>query len=384
MSKDHLVGPISKSRFARLLLGGAMIWLSASCSGLAEEHVDEGWKKQPFDFGAPDLRGDITVPVDATLQMVAMQPRQPGMAGHSTVVGKMAASATVPAEVTVMAFDLEYPAAPSRVCAYEADVVGLDVVSQSTSDDLSAVSLRSVRTRNGAFEEVAFTRCLTRGNRLLVFHFAAKPNVADEAAAVRTGERIENFAATMFKGVAFADGEPISHWRGMTDIPLKLSEKTVPMKASEAWTVAINDFNGAIPAELHLVRKRDGKDAGLVWLSVLAANGFDLALDGEKLLRTFIASQSSDFGEAKLLSSDRLPPAEGEGHRFRFEIPSKSGAATGELLATLRLSSGRVHTVAWWSPSAAGSAREKFMAQLPGLTTYDLAQEAMNRLMATK
>lgn len=384
-SQDHLIGAMLKSRFSRILLGGALIWLSASCSGMAEERIAEGWKKQPFDFGAPDLRGEITVPEDASLQTAAMQPRETGAAGRSTVVGKIEASATVPAEVTVMAFDLEYPAAPLRVCAYETQASGLDVVSQSTSDDLSAASVRSVRTHNGAFELVAFTRCLTRGNRLLAFHFAAKPDGAGEAAAIRTGERIETFAATMFKGMAFADGEPASHWRGMTDIPLKLGDKAVSMKASAAWTVAINDFNGAVPAELLLVRKRDGKDAGLVWLSVVAAtDGFDMALDGGKVLRTFIANQSPDFGEAKLLSSERLSPGEGERHRFRFEIPSKSGAETSELLATLTLSGGRVHIVAWWTPSPAGSAREKFMARLPGLTAYDLAQEAMRRRIAAK
>lgn len=384
-AEDHLPGQMSKSGFARFLIGGALMWLSASCAGMAEENVVEGWRKQPFDFGAPDLRGDIAVPVDAALQTAAMQARKTGTAGRSTVVGKIEASATVPAEVTVMAFDLEYPAAPLRVCAFETQASGLDVVSQSTSDDLSAASLRSVRTHNGAFEQVAFTRCLTRGNRLLAFHFAAKPGGADEASAVRTGKRVESFAATMLTGMAFNDGDPTSHWHGMTDIPLKLGDKTVPMKVSAAWTVAINDFSGMVPAELHLVRKRDGKDAGLVWLSVLAANNsFDMARDGETLLRTFIAKQSPDFGEAKLVSSDHLPPAEGERHRFLFEIPSKSGTETGELRATLTLNDGRVHTVAWWTPSTSGSPREKFMARLPGLTPYDLAQETMKRLLAAK
>lgn len=384
-AKDHVRGPVSKSRFARFFLGSALMWLCASHPGMGEEKVAEGWKKQPFDFGAPDLRGDIAVPVDAALQAAAMQPRQTGTAGRSTVVGKIEASATVPAEVTVMSFDLEYPAAPLRVCAFEIQASGLDVVSQSTSDDLSDASLRSVRTHNGAFEQVAFTRCLTRGNRLLAFHFTAKPEGKDEAAIVRTGERIERFATTMFKDMALADGEPTSHWRGMTDISLKLGEKSVPMKVSAAWAVSINDFNGTVPTELHLVRKRDGKNAGLVWLSVLAtSDSFDMARDGERLLRTFIAKQSPDFGEAKLLSSDRLPPGEGERHRFLFEIPSKSGTETGELLATLTLNDDRVHTVAWWTPSTSGSAREKFMARLPGLTAYDLAQETMNRLLAAK
>ncbi|WLR92053.1 hypothetical protein [Shinella zoogloeoides] len=259
-------GKVSRSILAPSFLGGALIWLTASCSGFAEEPVAPGWKKQAFDFGAADLRGDIALPNDGTLQSDHFQPRQAGTAGRSTVVGKIASSATVPADVTVMAFDLEYPATPLRVCAYEAQTAGLDIVSQSVTDDQSSASLRSVKAKNGKFEQVAFTRCLTRGTKLLAFHFATKPAGTGEDAAVSAGEKIETFAATMFKGLTFADGKPVSHWEGMTDIPLKVGKRSTALKSSPAWTVAINDFNGAVPAELHLVRKRDGKDAGLIWL----------------------------------------------------------------------------------------------------------------------
>lgn len=380
--------PIFGPSLAWSFLGGALLWLTASCSGFAEESVAPGWKKQAFDFGAVDLRGDIALPDDAVLQSAQYQPRITGLAGRSTVVGKIASSATVPADVTVMAFDLEYPAAPLRVCAHEAQVEGLDVVSQAVSDDLSSASLRSVKAKDGKFEQVAFTRCLTRGAKLLAFHFATKPAGADEDAVVDAGERIETFAATMFRGTTFADGKPISHWQGMTDLVLKLGERSAPLKISPAWTVAINDFNSAVPAELHLVRKRDGKDAGLVCLGVFEASaGFDMARNGEKLLRDFMANQSPDFGEAKLLSNDRLAlpdGASGERNRFIFEIASKSGGEAGDVLATVTRSGDRLYAVAWWSPPISGDKRAAFMGRLPGFTAYDLAQAAMNRLMAAR
>uniref|UniRef100_A0A9E8CU78 Uncharacterized protein n=1 Tax=Bosea sp. NBC_00436 TaxID=2969620 RepID=A0A9E8CU78_9HYPH len=361
-----------------------MIWLTASCSGFAEEPVAPGWKKQDFDFGAPDLRGDIALPSDAALQSVHYLPRQAGTAGGLKVVGKIASSATVPADITVMAFDLEYPAAPLRVCANEAQMIGLDVVSQSVTDDLSGASLRSVQARDGQFEQVAFTRCLTRGTKLLVFHFTAKPAGTGEDAVVKTGKRIETFAATLFKGMTFTDGKPVSHWEGMADIPLKLGERTATLRRSPAWTVAINDFNGAIPAEMHLVRKRNGKDAGLVWLGAFEASaGFDMDRDGQELLRGFMAKQSPDFGEAKLLSNDRLAlpdGASGEKHRFHFEIASKSGGEAGDVAAMVAHSGDRLYAVAWWSPAIPGDGRGRFMARLPGMTAYDLAQEAMNGL----
>ncbi|WP_156122390.1 hypothetical protein [Aureimonas altamirensis] len=202
---------VSRSILAQSFLGGLLLWLTASCSGFAEEPVAHGWKRQPFDFGAADLRGDIALPTDATLQSAPFQPRQAGTAGRTTVVGKVASSATVPADVTVMIFDLEYPAVPLRVCAYEAQATGLDVVSQSVSDDLSSASLRSVEAKDGKFEQVTFTRCLTRGTKLIAFHFATKRAGMGEDAAVSAGERIETFAATMLKGLTFADGKPASH-----------------------------------------------------------------------------------------------------------------------------------------------------------------------------
>lgn len=376
------------SILTRGFFGGALIFLAASCSGFAEEPVAAGWRKQAFDFGAPDLRGDIALPDDAAFQSTHYQPRQTGTAGRSTVVAKIAASATVPADVTVMTFDLEFPAAPLRVCAYEAQAAGLDVVSQSVSDDLASASLRSVKAKNGKFEQVTFTRCLTRGTKLLAFHFTTKPAGTGEDAAVSAGERIEIFAATMFKGLTFADGKPVGHWEGMTDIPLKLGEQSAILKTSSAWTVAIDDFNGAIPAELHLIRKRDGKDAGLVWLGAFeAAAGFDMARDGEKLLRDFMAKQSPDFGEAKLLSNDRLAMPGGtaaERSRFRFEIASRTDGEAGDILATVTRSGDRLYVVAWWSPPISGDERARFMARLPGFTAYDLALEATNRLMAAR
>lgn len=381
-------GKVSRSILARTFLGGALIWLAASCSGFAEEPIAPGWKKQAFDFGAADLRGDIALPNDAALQAAHFQPRQEGTAGRSTVVGKIASSATVPADVTVMAFDLEYPATPLRVCAYEAQAAGLDVVSQSVTDDQSSASLRSVKAKNGKFEQVGFTRCLTRGTKLLAFHFATEPAGAGEDSAVSAGEMIETIAATMFKGLTFADGKPVSHWEGMTDISLKLGEQSAILKTTSAWTVAINDFNGTVPAELHLVRKRDGKDAGLVWLGVSEVSaGFDMARDEQRLLREFLKKQSPDFGEAKLLSNDRLAlpgGAGGERNRFRFEIASKSGGEAGDVLATVTRNGGRLHVVAWWSPPISGDERARFMARLPGFTAYDLALEATNRLMAAR
>ena len=266
--------------------------------------------------------------------------------------------------------------------------IGLDVVSQSVSDDLSAASLRSVKRQGGKFEQVAFTRCFTRGTKLLAFHFAAKPAGANEDAIVNTGKSIETFAATMFKGLAFDDRMPVSHWQGMTDIPLKLAEQSANLKISAAWTVAINDFNGAVPAELHLVRKHDGKDAGLVWLGAFeTAANFDMARDGEKLLRDFIAKQSPDFGEARLLSNDRLALPEGvvgERSRFRFEIASETGGGASDVLATVTRSGSRLYVVAWWSPPISGDERARFMARLPGFTAYDLALDAMNQLMAAR
>ena len=376
-------------QLVQTVLAGALIWLSASCSGFAGEAAMVGWKKQVFDFGAPDLRGVLMLPDDSTMQTAQYQPRQAGTAGQSTIVAKIDASASVPADITIMAFDLEYPASPLRACAYEMQAIGLDPVSQSVTDDMSSATLRSVEVREGKFEQIGFTRCLTRGTKLLAFHFAVKPQSVDEDGAVELGETIETFAEEMFREMSFEDDMPVSHWRGMTDIELKLGEQTTTLKASAAWTVAINDFSGPLPAELHLVRKRDGKDAGLVWLGAFpASESFDISGDGERILRDFIAKQSPDFGEIKLVLDDRLTLPEGisgEQHRFRFEITSKSGGEAGDVLAMVTRSGDKLYTLAWWSSPISGDiARERFMARLPGLTAYDLVLAAMNRLIVAR
>jgi len=354
-------------------------WVTAAAS------LPTGWETKTLNFGAPDLRADIALPKGATLQTVNYEPRQPNTAGRSVVVGKVAPSKTVPADVSIVAFDLEYPAAAVRLCAYEVQATGLDVISLSVSDDSSSASLRSIKVDDGKPVQVGYTRCLTRGTKMLVFHFVTTASKNDERTAMRTGKGVEAFARTMLDDIRFADGKPASHWAEMQEIPLKLGQHATTLKVSPAWQVAINDFNGAVPAEIHMVRKRDGKDAGLVWLAAFdAPSGFDMTRDGQNLLRDFMAKQSADFGDAKLLSNDALPPSEGASgtkHRFRFEVRSKSGGEAGDLLATVTHDGRMLYVVALWSAPASGNHREKFMARLPGLTTYDLAQDALNRLM---
>lgn len=365
---------------------GLAIWLTASCHVWAQQPVPAGWRKQTFDFGSTDLRGEILVPANADFQTVEIQPRQAGTAGNVTVVGKIAPSATVPADVTIMALDLEYPAAALRVCLYEAGLIGLEVFSRSVAEDLSSASVRSMRVKDGRFEQVAYSRCLTRGTKLLVFHFIASPAATDEESAFATGGNIETFARTALDGLTFADGKPVSHWAGMTDVPLKLGSRTVALPVSPAWSIAINDFQGGIPAELSMVRKRDGKDAGLVWLGAFdSPAGFDIARDGETFLRDFIARQSPDFGSAKLLSSDSASPpdgVEGTKNHFHFDIATKTGGEAGEVFATVALSGDRLYTAAWWSPPVSGDGRAAFMARLPGMTAFDLARRAADRMMA--
>ncbi|CAM4082816.1 hypothetical protein BOTU111921_10790 [Bordetella tumbae] len=367
------------------LLGSMLIGLMTTTWCVAAS-PPTGWQTKTLNFGAPDLRADIALPKGATLQTVNYEPRQPNTAGRSVVVGKVTPSKTVPADVSIVAFDLEYPAAAVRLCAYEVQATGLDVISLSVSDDSASADLRSLKADEGKPVQVGFTRCLTRGTKLLVFHFVtATTGKHDERTAMRTGKSVETFARTMLDDIRFADGKPASHWAEMQDIPLKLGQHAATLNVSPAWQVVINDFNGAVPAEMHMVRKRDGKNAGLVWLAALETpNGFDMTRDGQSLLRDFMAKQSPDFGDAKLLSNDALPLSEGASgtkHRFRFEIRSKSGGEAGDLLATLTHSGHMLYAVALWSAPVSGNNREKFMARLPGLTAYDLAQDALNRLL---
>lgn len=236
LGRDRRLDTAGNAMWAAFRYGvvGLLIWLTASCHVWAQQPVPAGWRKQTFDFGSTDLRGEILVPANADFQTVEIQPRPAGTAGNVTVVGKIAPSATVPADVTIIALDLEYPAAALRVCLYEVGLIGLEVFSRSVADDLSSASVRSMRVKDGRFEQVAYSRCLTRGTKLLVFHFIASPAGTDEESAFATGGNIETFARTALDGLTFADGKPVSHWAGMADVPLKLGARTVALPVSPA------------------------------------------------------------------------------------------------------------------------------------------------------
>ena len=368
--------------FVSILIGLAF-WVLAPVWGATMSE----WQKQTFDFGAPDLRGSLMLPSDAIMQTAKYQPRQGDSAGSTTVVAKIDVSARVPANITVMAFDLAYPAAPLRVCAYEVQALGLNLVSQAVEADISSASLRSVQMQGDQFKQITFTHCLTRGSKMIAFHFAATPaEGGGEDDAIKVGEKIETFAKAMLEDMTFDDGKPVSHWLGTTDLPLTQGEQTIALKTSGGWIATINDFNGSVPSVVLLTRRCDGKNAGFIWLGVLTApEEGSLSSTGEQMLRELIARQSPDFGEIKLVSKDRLTllnHVSGEQYRFRFDIFSKGKEDAGEVLATVTRSDDKFYGVAWWSPPlSAGSARERFMARLPGLTTYDLAQSAMAQLI---
>lgn len=109
------------------------------------------------------------------------------------------------------------------------------------------------------------------------------------------------------------------------------------------------------------------------------------AREEEKLLRECIAKQSTDSGKSNLPVNKHLVipnGTTGERNRFPLKTASKSSDQADDVLAIVTPDGDRPHVAAWRSYPLSGDERARFLALLPSLTTYDLALEAANRLMA--
>lgn len=339
------------------------------------------WQTTEIDLGAPDLRFQISLPRDARVETTPYAPRAEGAAGRASVAAKITMPGPLPVEATVMVFDLEYPAAAARVCTFEVELVGMEILSTPISADQSAASVRSFGRDDAGLESVGFTRCLTRGQKLLVFHFSSAP--AEQATTLaEAGGSLETAAQRALDGITFDDGQPASHWDGMVQLPLRIGQARHTLPVAPDWDIAINDFTGPETAELNLTRHHLGRPAGIVWLGAFpAADGFDIRQDGAAVLEGFIQLQSPDFGTPSLRHHGRVETGPVEMHEFTFDIPIGSAPGAGVFEAVILLDEQRLYAAGWWTPHVEGDARARFMSQLPGQTAYDLVLAAALQLI---
>ncbi|MEO9336349.1 hypothetical protein ABFT80_02765 [Mesorhizobium sp. SB112] len=350
--------------------------------------VENGWVRKTFDFGSEDINFQSLVPPGATVETVALGSPDPDTIGKIKIVGKIQpVDGNVPVEVTITAFDLVAPAAASRVCAYEIESAGYTLRSTKSAPDLSDMRIFATKSDGSRPMEGAFSQCFTRGNKVLALHFIFDVSkTTDLEAADALVAKAQDYANTMLSHIAFTDGKPTGYGAGMKDVPISIGTEKMNLSVPNLWNVAINDFHGPLPAELHLVRRKDEKSVGAIWLAVREMKEQpDLDELGKTLIRDYFVLQSLDAKPAVPVSSGDDPAFTNLGvaaRNFRFSVEDKSSEDAGDILATLIWHEGRLYVVSVWSIWAPTGDRNIFFSRLPGLTAYDLITATLSESIA--
>lgn len=342
------------------------------------QSIENGWVRKTFDFGSEDINFQTLVPPGATVETVAFGSPDPGTIGKVKIVGKIQpVDGNVPVEVTITAFDLVAPAAASRVCAYEIESAGYILRSTKGAPDLSDMRIFATKSDRARPMEGAFSQCFTRGNKILALHFLFDVSKAENLeAADALVAKAQDYANAVLSHIAFTDGKSTGYGAGMMDVPISIGAEKMNLSVPNSWNVAINDFQGPLPAEMHLVRQRDEKSVGAIWLAVKDVKEQpDLEELGRALIREYFVLQSPHVKPPVLISSEDNPAfnsTDVAARNFRFSAENKSGEDAGDILATLIWHEGRLYVVSVWSIWAPTGDRNIFFSRLPGLTAYDL------------
>lgn len=348
--------------------------------------TENGWVRKAFDFGAADINFETLVPSDAKVETTELGSPDPGTIGKIKIVGKIyPADGDDPVEVTIRAFDLAAPASASRVCGYEIESAGYTPRSLKSAPDLSDARIFATKSNGSRPVEGVFSRCLTRGNKMLALHFIADVNSAENVeAADLLVEKAQDYANTILSNIIFADGKPAGYGDGMKDVPVTIGTEKLALSVPALWKVAINDFRGPLPAELHLLRQNsEGKSTGAIWLFVQDRKEQpDLEEVGQALIRDYFVQQLPNAKPPVMLTSGEEPEFTKAGvpaRSFRFSVTSTSDEDIGDILATLVWHDGHLYTFSLWSAWPPTGDNNIFYSRLPGLTAYDLISAALTR-----
>jgi hypothetical protein len=304
------------------------------------------------------------------------------------IVGKIyPEKAGTPVEVTIQALDLTAPAAASRVCTHEAEIAGYTLRARRAEPDLSDAELFATKSDGNRPICGVFSRCMTRGNKMLVTHFLFDVSgVMDEEEFDVRANQAQDYYKTFISSIVFADGHSPGYRNMMRKIPVTIGADKTTLSVPDVWQVPINDLRGPLPAELHLLRKNNsGEDTGLLWLAVQERKEqLDFEKLGPTLIGDYFVQQSPDAARPVLLQVSEDPDMRESGvasRSFRFSTKNRAGEDVGEVLATLFWHDGRLYVLSLWSRWSPTADRNTFFSRLPGLTAYDLISAKLVKTM---
>lgn len=339
---------------------------------------ERGFERREFDFGDAALGFTTYLPASAKVETTTVDTSQPPSGvGRIRIVGKIAFPDAPQVEATITAFQLASVANPARICAYQAEQVGYSVASSATTNDLSQAQILAFATRDGRRTQGAFGQCYARGGSLLSVYVLIdlrEAKTADEARSILN--RARDIASPIVANLAFADKQPSGFRNGLGEAALHGLGRDLALTFPKIWQVAINDFTGRLPAELHLTRTSTGKSTGAFWVAAQERpEQPDLDKLGPTLIADYFAQQSKDAQAPELLVAAEDPLFKSVGiaaRSFRFSLKDKAGKDAGDILATLFWHRGRLYVVSLWSPWSPSADSNVFYSRLPGLTAYDM------------
>lgn len=342
---------------------------------------DSAWVVRKFDFSVPALNFESSVSRDATVETVPMEPTEPGTIGKVKVIGKIApGKGDLKVETTMVGYNLQAPATALRICSFDVEAVGYTLRIYRTAPDLTEAKLLAKKAANGKPQSAALGYCFARAQQALGIYFMVDvSSVASEEAADDLVRRADEYAASFIDNLSWENGQQSSFGEDLRTIPLHIDEKEIRLSIPNGWDIPINDFRGALPAELHMVRRKNGKDVGLIWLFVQDMKEKpDLDTSGAAIVKDYFVKQTPDARAPVLLASgvDSTLAEQGIASRtFRFSVENQQGSDAGDIEATVVWHNGRLSVLTLWSAWTSAADRNTFFSRLPGLTVYDFVRQ---------
>lgn len=360
----------------------------------AAEH--RGWVRHRFALGAPALDFSTLLPADVRIETSPLPDTTPladdSVAALRIVAKILPAPGGAPMEGTVTVFHLPTAAAAGPVCQWLLEEAGYEITASTSTEDLAAAqALGRVDDANGKRERGALTACFARGDRLLTLTFAIdyRSAASDEQRRQWRDAGID-LASGALSNLRFTDGQPAAHAASqLARIPARIGDRDLGLVVPHAWNVRINDFEGKLPAELHLTRSADHDSRGALWLAAIPTprqpTPQQLTAMGMRLFPDYLRAQTSDLRTGAAVIHGVDPALQQRGiasQQFRFPVTARDGNSGGDLIGVLAWHDNTVYALSLWSRVGPSTQRNAFFTRLPGLTAYDMLHAALARYLA--
>lgn len=353
----------------------SIVWLAIATPVVAQD--DRDWETRTFDFADPPLNFTTDVVLGAVVNTAPMNVPDAGAVVNITNIGRV----TEPRdwlEISIVGYALNSPAVAEALCKGEIAAGGYEVHNIRSVPNLTMAEAFATKSNGARLTSGSLSRCYARGSSVLAVH------VLFDVADVTTQDdyQMRRLAALdVYKrftdGMSFADGRPAHFGEQMQDIAVTIGDQTMRVGVPAIWDVAFNDFTGALPAEMQLIRADgDGPPKGLMWLYVFEGRKpVDLAEVAVPVVTEYFQALSDEpttFDVTENVADDDLPDLMAQ--RLRINV-----GEVGDIEANVIWHDGRVYVIGLWQNFAPATDRTRFFSRLPGQSSFLMLKNSLVR-----